>query len=128
MRGHEPLIAMRRAGKVPGSVALSLYAGTPWRTWAHADPTAFRGFPDAQSTAHVLVEPTDPIARLDLRFLVGLTAWVDGPDTQRVQQLHQACADAGAKRVLSTAQQPDSRGVLRTVAMFDTAGIFEGAC
>ena len=128
MRGHEPLLAMRRIGRVPGSVALSLYASTPWRTWAQSEPTEFRGFPDAQSTAHVLVEPDDPIGRLDLRFLVGLTAWVDGPDLMRVQQLHAACIEAGAKRVLSTVQQPDSRGTLRTVAMFDTAGIFEGAC
>lgn len=130
MRGHEPLIAMRRAGRIPGAVWLSLDPDPleSWRNWPEYLGLQWKRFPDAVGSAHVQVEPGESIASLDLRFLVGLPCWVHGTDERRVERLHQACADAGAKRVLSTTQQPDSRGVLRTVAMFDTAGIFEGAC
>jgi hypothetical protein len=127
MKGQETLIAMRKGGHVVGSVWLDLDPDKQesWRTWTEC--ADFKAHPDAALSANVQIEPGESISRLDLRFLVGLTVWVHGSDLDRVQQLHKACAAAGAKRVLSAFMQPDARGEPRTAAMFDTAGIFQGA-
>ena len=126
MKGHLPLLAMRRAGKVPAAVWLSLDPDDSWRDWPQNLGLSWRKFPDAGGSAHILVEPHDNIRVLDLRFLVGLTAWVHGSDAGRVEELHAACAAAGAKRVLSALSEPGPRGEPRIAAMFDTAGVFEG--
>lgn len=128
MKGHEPLIAMRRQGFVPGSVWLDLDPSNYWRTWPQFLGVEWRKYPGSVGTAHVQVETGDSIPRLDLRFVVGLTCWVQGSDSYRVAQLHQACTDAGAKRVLSALMARDDRGQPHCAALFDTAGVFGGAC
>ncbi len=128
MRGHEPLLAMRRSGAVPQSVWLDLDPSDAWRNWPQMLGVQWREHPNAVGSAHVQIDADDSIARLDLRFLVGLTVWGQGTDAHRVEMLHRACAEAGAKRVLSSVMQPDTRGQLRCVAMLDTAGVFQGAC
>lgn len=128
MKGHEPLIAMRRQGFVPSAVWLDLDPSNCWRTWPQfLGGIEWKRFPASTGAAHVQVEPGDSIPRLDLRFVVGLTCWVQGSDAHRVHLLHQACDDAGAKRVLSTVMVRDARGNPRAVSMHDTAGLFEGA-
>lgn len=127
MRGHEPLIAMRRAGVTPQSVWFDLDGGDAWKTWSAGMATRWKRFPDAVGNAEILVEAGDSIPRLDLRFVVGLQAWVGGSDERRVRQLHEACVEAGASRVLSTVFRRDEKGMPRTALMLDTAGHFEGA-
>ena len=129
MKGHEDLIAMRRQGYTPSAVWLDLDPDSleMWRVWPSFIGVQWRKYPGERSGfAHVLIEPKDSVPRLDLRFLTGLQAWVAGSDLVRVKQMHQACIDAGAERVLTTVHKPDARGDLKAVAMFDTDGIFQG--
>lgn len=91
MRGHLPIIAMRRAGLAPTMVTLSDY---PTETWS------WRDWPQDTAHAEVEIERTDSPARLDLRYLVGLTVIVDGENANRVNAISDAAERAGAARVL----------------------------
>lgn len=83
MTGHEPIIAMRRRGKTPRYVWVSCHDDLP-------------------HPATVRIAPEDVPELLDLRFLVGLTALVEGLDTDpRVPRLASACASV-ANRVVCT--------------------------
>lgn len=127
MRGHEPLIAMRRSGRRVAAVWFDMDGtGDDWRTWPQALGVEWKRFPNKGGDAHVQVQRDDSIPRLDLRFVMGLQAWVSGFDERRVRQLHEACAAAGASRVLSTLFRMDAKGTPRTALMLDTAGLVEG--
>lgn len=93
MKGHHPIIAMRRRGVRPSLVWIDTDrdATRCWRNWPAIDPTM----------AHVQVEPDDSAALLDLRWLVGLTVIVSGSDAQRVDAIGQACRDHDAGRVIT---------------------------
>ena len=91
MRGHLPILAMRRVGLVPSMVTLSDY---PTETWS------WRDWPEDTAHAEVEIERTDSIARLDLRYCVGLTVIVDGENANRVNAIADAAEKAGAKRVI----------------------------
>lgn len=112
MKGHLPLIAMRRQGARPDVVFLDVDADRleQWRNWPA----------DCPSRATVQVDPTDSPARLDLRFLIGLLVVVSGSDADRVQRIGQACQDAEALRVITTVHELRTRGpdVLATVVRF----------
>lgn len=94
MRGHQPLIAMRRNGKKPRLVCINAHAVDAslleWNRWVETLPIA-----------QVEILPTESVASLDLRFLVGLPVVVDGHDISFVRRLHDACIAAGASTVLS---------------------------
>lgn len=92
MRGHQPLIAMRRKGAKPAEFVEVLAQAMPRGDWA------------AREFAHgrVFVEPSDNPATLDLRFLVGCDVMVDGADPNTVQALHDALVRAKARRVISS--------------------------
>lgn len=126
MKGHEPLIAMRRQGKVPQSVWFG-FDGDGWKAWAGSIGLSWRQYPQGTVCAEVMVEPADVVERLDLRFVVGIRCWVQGDDADRVKRLHKACAEAGADRVLSIVLKRDPRGVDLVGEMLDTAGHFVGA-
>lgn len=127
MRGHDPILAMRKAGAVPSAVWFDLDGdGDAWRLWPRSMGVTFRRFPEATVQAWVLIEPEDSIARLDLRYVVGLVCHVMGSDAQRVHRLHQALHDAGAVRVLSSVMRPDARGDLRVVESLDSDGVLVG--
>ena len=100
MRGHMPILAMRRAGLAPTMVTLSDY---PTETWS------WRDWPQDTAHAEVEIERADSIARLDLRYLVGLTVIVDGDNANRVNAIADAAERAGAVRVI--------RVVLKTAFM-----------
>ena len=91
MRGHLPILAMRRVGLVPSMVTLSDY---PTETWS------WRDWPEDTAHAEVEIERTDSIARLDLRYCVGLIVIVDGENANRVNAIADAAEKAGAKRVI----------------------------
>ncbi len=95
MQGHEPIIAMRLQGKKPALVYLDMLRDySPMKAWAD-----WPGVSPAIPT--VWVQDSDTPSRLDLRFLVGLTAVITGTDGERIRQLTQAALDAGAARVVA---------------------------
>lgn len=93
MKGHLPLIAMRRQGARPDVVFVETEGDSlkSWMRWPDVSPR----FP------HVLVEPDDSVARLDLRFVVDLTVFVAGEAKDRVHRVAQRCQQAGAARVIA---------------------------
>lgn len=114
MRGHEPLLAMRRNGKRPAHVTLHSHAGRAHAWWA---------YPEGLPFPEVHVEPADTPELLDLRFLVGLPVIVDaGADVARMRRLVLAAESAGAERVYGFAAEPLGHGRFRSLAAVCTAG------
>ena len=93
MRGHGPLIAMRRRGVRPRFARFDLDAVPAWRDWST--------WPEWSDAALVEVQPSDAIARLDLRCAVGMPAVVMGGSDERAAALFAALLQAGASRVLA---------------------------
>lgn len=92
MRGHLPLLAMRRRGLKPAFVTLSDIEPPAWPKWAELQP-----FPD------VCIEAADSPDLLDLRFVVGLPVVVSIDDETRMRRLVLAAEKAGASRVYGCA-------------------------
>lgn len=90
MRGHRPILDLRRRGLRPRLVSFTLDDTDPIADDWHAF-----GIP----VAFVAVPRTDSIATLDLRFVVGMPVQIAGRDDARCQALHERCIDAGACRV-----------------------------
>lgn len=92
MRGHEGIIAMRKAGKKPGIVFLNDYpCSTEWM--------------NARDHATVDVSGDQP-EWLDLRFLIGLRVSITGATEKRAKRLMDACKRAGAVTVAAGAPVP----------------------
>ncbi len=92
MRGHEPLVAMRRRDSKPSDFVEVLMRPYPLRgDWATRE---FR-------KGRVFVDPFDAVDRLDLRFLVGCDVMVDGEDPDRVRRLYAALQRHKARRVIA---------------------------
>jgi hypothetical protein len=118
MTGHEALIAMRKRGYVPRVVFID----------TDPDPLAMeRNWPDVnRSHACINVGPTDSLASLDLRCVVGLAVVVSGHSSERCRRLGKLCEDAGAKRVVVTIVRTTWRGDMprsEVLACTDTAGV-----
>lgn len=96
MRGHEPIVEMRRRGLTPESVLFTVW---PQRSVLRLSWGTYE-WPAFTSQAQVDVHPNDPIGRIDLRFAVGLFCWVHGRDRVKVQSLAKRLAEAGAQRVM----------------------------
>lgn len=108
MRGHQALITMRMEGYAPEMVWFDVdspHLPMP-DDWHHVSP----------NHAHLQLQPSDNLATLDLRCVVGLTVFVDGHETRRVVAIRDACIKAGAKRVIAYTEDHLS----------DTAGQFNG--
>lgn len=75
MRGHLPIVTMRRAGYRPAVVFAEV---------CDAEPAAARGWHrDHPTIAVVWVEPSDSLQRLDLRMLRGLVVGITAEPQQR---------------------------------------------
>jgi hypothetical protein len=108
MRGHLPILAMRRAGLTPTMVTLSDY---PTETWS------WRDWPEDSAHAQVEIDAKDSLPRLDLRYVVGLTVIVDGHNANRVNALGDAAELAGASRVIRIVYRVErQRAVVGAVA------------
>lgn len=118
MRGHLPLVAMRKARTRP-SLFVSIDVG-PMGPWL-ADNWHTDGLMPC-----LLIEPKDTVSRLDLRFLIGLDVNVSGyeVDAQRVRQVFDACLEAGAARVMAGVMR-NVAGEVRTVHHYDSKGEIE---
>jgi len=116
MRGHEALIAMRLKRRVPALVWISTDPDRlkAWRDWQHVSP----------HRAEVQIDEADPLNRLDLRFVIGLTVQVQGQRRERVEALRRACIEFGAQRVItSLSEQVGERLVrLELIEITDTEG------
>lgn len=86
MRGHEPLIAMRSAGKRPSIVFINDY---PCQTDWHEMPG---------DHATICVDGDTPEA-IDFRCIFDLRVSITGASEDRAKRLMQACIEAGAVTV-----------------------------
>lgn len=116
MRGHEPLLQLRERGKKPFFVSLTV---GPKRSWIAEH------WHEQQTFPHVLVEPTDAIDLLDLRFVLGCHVDVDGDTAHgdRVRALHSACVKAGAGRVVGAIHRERKNGEIEIIEYLDSAGV-----
>jgi hypothetical protein len=83
MTGHDAILSMRREGRKPAYV---------WIT------------DHEQVAPHFLtvrIQPADVPEQMDLRFLIGLTALIEGSDPVRAERLATVCRQV-AKRVITT--------------------------
>lgn len=88
MTGHLPILAMRRAGRRPAFVWVSDH--------------------QHQVLDGLTVRVTgDTPELLDLRFLVGVTVLVEGPDQARVDRIASACTPIAARVIGTTAPVRD---------------------
>lgn len=112
MRGHLPLLEMRRRGAVPEIVFVDTEPGRmrQWAEWPALHP----------DLATIEVEPGDPLNRLDLRCVVGLRVSVSGNDEARVRAVVEACIAAQANRVVGTVTHM-AGGNATVVLVTDTA-------
>jgi hypothetical protein len=116
MRGHQPLIAMRLKHRKPTFVSVDVGVNPKWL----CDHWHEQGL-----QPHLLIEPSDPIDRLDLRFLVGLSlVHISGhvDDEARVRKAYDACVNAGVDRVIGGLHRKQGEEI-HMVEYFDTAGV-----
>lgn len=97
MRGHEPLIAMRRRDLKPLEAVHVELAVWPQSRGSRLRKEAIGWF----RADRVFVEPTDNPDRLDLRFLVGCDVIVHGSEADRVRRLYAALERHKARRVIA---------------------------
>ena len=114
MKGHHALIAMRNKGKTPSIVFVETTNDRLRQAaaWQQLNP----------GMAQILIEPEDVPAMLDLRCVVGLLVSISGDCAELVGRVHDACLEAGAKRVISSVCQLGRYGRELT-RISDTEGI-----
>lgn len=101
MTGQDQIIAMRKRGYAPQFV------------WVSDFPTAIL---DGMT---VRIAAEDVPERLDMHFLVGLTALVEGRDADRVRRLGKVCEGFAKRVIASTFAGPRHETVTQT----DTEGV-----
>jgi hypothetical protein len=91
MKGHEPIIALRQAGKKPAIVFLNDFpCSTDWPRFGD----------------HATVDVSgDQPEWLDLRFLIGMRVSITGMSEKRAKRLLEACKRAGAVTVAAGVAQ-----------------------
>ena len=104
MKGHDQLIALRRNGLKPTYVWISDYP------FCHLDGLTVSVHGDTPEL-------------LDLRFLVGTTALVEGPEQSRVDRIALACKKV-AKRVIANCDTWAGNRITSTKTI-DTEGILQ---
>lgn len=119
--GLDTLASLRRSGRRPQSVSISLHIP------AHS--LLARNLAEMNAISGDLcwcatVDARESIGRLDLRPLQGLLVTVDGIDEQRVDALAAACLDAGASRVIASVIRFDQHGC-HTERWTDSEGVLD---
>jgi hypothetical protein len=92
MRGIENLVSMRSKGLKPSVVWVEML---PMQQWAKQLTQ------QTSRQVDIHIDPSDipAIDRTDLRCLVGLQVYVNGPDDDTTEKVGQACFNAGASLV-----------------------------
>jgi len=92
MKGAEDLIKMRLAGIKPPSVTIYDYPNdTDWARWGDLPRVCTSG---------------EKIGHIDLRFVIGLTVYIEGHDPRRVDFLREKCEEMGAEIVAASCYPP----------------------
>lgn len=97
MRGHAPILALRRHDQKPADELHFELA--PWPK-AQGNRFAIEAAKHFRAE-RIFVETGDPIDRLDLGFVVGLDIVVHGEDSDRVRRLYTALQRHKARRVIA---------------------------
>ena len=117
MRGHDALITMRLAGKVPAH-GVEIETGEDPSRWPEI------WVAERMSSAYLSILPTESLTRADFRAVAGLLVRVEGVDSQRVAAVAEKAKKSGAARVIATVYR--RRGEeLETVSVSDTEGILK---
>lgn len=96
MRGSEHLIAMRSAGYKPRSVWVEML---PMNSFAKS---LIRPAIKNDIDIHLELRDIETVSRLDLRCLMGLSVYVNGPNDETTQAVADACLKAGAIKVIAS--------------------------
>lgn len=120
MHGQQKLVELRLRGHAPSMV------------WIDMDPhniidQAKDWFDFEKSTAHVQFDVGDKVSRLDLRFVRGLSCFVEGPTKTGVHELRDKCIELGATRVIASVMERHGSGDFvsyQCTDMTDTKGVF----
>ena len=109
MTGQDAIIAMRRAGNAPRYVWVQDFAGP------------------MHCPMQVRLTSQDVPEQQDWRFLIGLTALVEGFDAERVQRIASACAQYAKRTVANTMQESPGKASawaqVTCIQTTDTEGI-----
>lgn len=118
MRGHEPILAMRRAGAAP----ISVWVNDQGEDYT-PETSASRGWMTRSARACVELLPSDNPRTLDLRFLVGMTVHLQSRSERRMQEFIDSAMACGAHRVIgSVTTANEYHATVHRVT--DTAGAF----
>lgn len=100
MRGHEPLIALRKRRLKPQCVWVEVgfqHSRSPL-DWPAETP----------GMATLSVDDADALSSLDLRCVTGLTTFVLGTEASRSARVRDICIAAGARRVVTIVPGADT--------------------
>lgn len=96
MLGHEYLINMRKRGYKPRSVWVEML---PMNSFAKS---LIRPAIKNDIDIHLELRDIETVNRLDLRCLMGLIVYVNGPNDETTQAVADACLKAGATKVIAS--------------------------
>ena len=96
MRGHEPIIAMRKAGTAPKIVFINDFHCQTARDWHNPGEKYGEVWPADHATVSTA---GDALSSLDLRFLVGLKVSISSLTEGRAKALFEKAKASGAKTV-----------------------------
>jgi len=103
MRGHEPLIAMRKAGKCPDVATIELGRDTDslHARWQHLGMSPC-----------IEIGPNERLSGLDLRCIVGMNVIVQGDDEARTIRAAELVLAAKAKACYVTVHEPKTQRII----------------
>ena len=96
MRGHEPILAMRKRGIKPSIVFINDFACPESHDWQNPGEKFSQQWPADHATVSTA---GDPLSSLDLRFLVGLTVSISSMNEGRAKALFENAKASGAATV-----------------------------
>jgi hypothetical protein len=99
MRGHEPIIAMRKSGIAPKIVFVNDFPCKTSRDWHNPGEKYGEEWPADHATVSTA---GDALSSLDLRFLIGLTVSISSESESRAKALFAKAKWFGAKTVAAT--------------------------
>lgn len=122
MRGHQQLIQMRLGGVVP-AYGVEVETGPTSSGWPEQWAALHAKHGVHSPKAYVHISPVDRLERIDLRWVVGIEARVEGTDAARVEAVMEALTGAGASRVIGIVFMPRPGGETEAVEIIDSKGV-----
>lgn len=96
MRGHEPIIQMRMAGRAPSIVFLNDHPTPEAKDWINPGEKFGQVWEPDHATVCIHGEP---LSSIDLRFLTGLRVSISADDMARAKSIFARVKLVGAKTV-----------------------------